>query len=176
MNQQAERRLSGQQTGRRISSIVMATQPAEHDPQDIHPMFTYCLRTMKALLLMNGPLFITGFRQKIEQQHPLSREEKIQLTEMYRNVDTYSDFCEILFGVNDITGVKRSNYLPFWQTMDSNGEDDSVASTNQYKLFLQAVINNHGQLSYVDKISSTLTVLGLEPQFYAESSVTSWDR
>ena len=139
-------------------------------------MFTYILRTMKALLLMQGPLFCDGFRNKIEKEHPLSDEEKIGLSELYRNADTYSDFCEILFGINTFSGEKQSNYLPYWQTMDINGQDDSKAATNQYKMFLQAVINNHGPLSYVDKIATTLTILGLEPQFFAESSVTSWPR
>ena len=176
MNQNSSDRLTEQQTGRRTSIMPLASQPHAMDAMDIHPMFTYILRTMKSLLLMQGPLFVTGFRQKIEREHPLSEDEKIGLTELYRNADTYSDFCEILFGVNNISGTKKTNYLPFWQTMDNDGNDASVAATNQYKLYLQAVINNHGPLSYIDKIASTLTILGLEPQFIPEPCVTSWDK
>ena len=139
-------------------------------------MFSYLTRTLKALFLMQGPLFITGFRQQIEKEHPLSEEEKIWLSEQYRNVTTYDEFMTVLCSTNSISGKKRSNYLPYWQTLDSEGNDDSPAATNQYRNFLQAAILNHGPLAFIDKISSTLTILGLEPYFYAESAVTSWDR
>ena len=139
-------------------------------------MFSYITRTLKALLLMNGPLFLTGFRKQIEEKHPLSQEEKIWLSEQYRQVTSYDEFMQLLCGTNTISGQRRSNYLPYWQTVNIDGEDDSIAATNQYKTYLQSVIQNHGPLSYIDKISTTLALLGLEPYFYSESEVTSWDR
>ena len=169
-------RFDQQHTARRSHAIASAAQPHAMDKSDIHPMFGYITRTLKALFLMQGPLFITGFRQKIEQSHPLSLDEKVWLSEQYRNIKTYDEFLEFLCGVNDETGIKKSNFIPYWQTKDANGEDDSIPATNQLRNFLQSVINNHGPLAYIDKISSTLTLLGLEPHFYTEKEVTSWTR
>ena len=139
-------------------------------------MFGYLSRTLKALFLMQGPNFTTEYRKKIEESHDLSLEEKIWLSENYRNIKTYDAFLEFLCGTNTEQGVIKSNYLPFWQSVNIDGQDDSIASTKQYKNFLQSVIINHGPLAYVDKISSTLTVLGLEPHFYTEKECYSWTR
>ena len=176
VEQRSRERLEGQNTARRIHTIPEASQPPPLDEQDIHPMFSYVSRTLRALLLMQGPLFITGFRQQIEQEHMLTMDERIHLSEQYRNVTNYAEFCELLFGVHDTNGIKKSNYIPYWRTVDIDGNDDTRAATNQHKAYLQTIINSHGPLAYIDKIAATLTVLGLEPHFYAESQVNSWTK
>ena len=164
-------------TGRRSHATASnASQPAALDKSDIHPMFGYLTRTLKALFLMQGQNFTTEFRQKVEKEHNLSEDEKIWLSEKYRNMKTYDEFLDFLCGTHKQNDLKKSNFLPFWQTLAADGTDDTIASTKRYKNFLQSVIANHGPLAYVDRISSSLSILGLEPHFYTEKECYSWDR
>ena len=165
-----------QTTGRRSHQIDIQHQPPNLDLQDIHPMYSYITRTLRALLLNDGPLYANDFRLKVEENHPITLEEKIALSELYRNTNTYSEFCEILFGVHVCGNTKKSNFIPNWITVDIHGTEDSRAAYHHLHSFLRAVIDNQAPMSYIDKIASTVAILGLEPHFFAESEVTSWPR
>ena len=167
-----------QRTSRRQHVVPTPHQPPNLDVQDIHPMFSYISRILRALLLQEGPLYQTNeYRKKVVQQHDLTQEEKISLSELYRNTTTYGEFCEILFGVHQHGNMKKSNFIPNWQLLDIDGDEDVGGAAYHHILsFLRAVVDNQAPLSYVDKIASTITILGLEPHFYSESEVTSWPR
>ena len=168
--------MNNQRSHRRMHVVPTPHQPPKLDVQDIHPMFSYISRILKALLLSEGPLYQGEYRQRVERQHDLSQEEKIALSEMYRNTTTYGEFCEVLFGVHQCGTQKKSNFIPNWQMVNIEGYEEVGAAHQHLMSFLRAVVDNQAPLSYVDKIASTIAVLGLEPHFYTESEVISWPR